>query len=445
MPRMTLTRAATGTSRTAMLTRRGLGFSSIGAVALASIGCGQAPAGTTTTSQSTQPVTLRVNHRTEKYIPEVGKSFTAKYPHITVEYLPDTGYEKLIAQLAAGDVGDLIWLSTGVGTYFELASQGHLMNLDPIIAADKYDLKQLFPRTVSVAKIVDNKMFGMPNLMHPSHIGLFYNKSLFETAGVKPPTLNSTFDDVATASRQIAAAKPGTWGIQTETSFPALLVFVRSFGGEMIEPATLGKKSALDKGPAKQALQWLWDLRHRHKTHPLPGVAADFNKGDVAMITTGMWGQTRQVQIGDRFQMDATLVPKGPGGKRGSQGHVDMWGMHAKTKHKDAAWLLMKHHTSREVAPLLFGESGIPGARPDAWADTLPKASPMFKVFKDFMDNPGPDQLAVPWNLRMQDMQTVTAKELEPLWKGEESVDAGIARAMGPIQAQLDLPRPGAK
>jgi hypothetical protein len=35
---------------------------------------------------------------------------------------PDTGYEKLIAQLAAGDVGDLIWLSTGVGTYFELAS-----------------------------------------------------------------------------------------------------------------------------------------------------------------------------------------------------------------------------------------------------------------------------------------------------------------------------------
>jgi ABC-type glycerol-3-phosphate transport system substrate-binding protein len=426
-----MTRAATWAGRTALIP------------ALAA--CGAAGAGGDRPAASAQPVTLRVNHRTEKYIPEVGKSFTAKYPHITVEYLPDTGYEKLIAQLAAGDVGDLIWLSTGVGTYFELASQGHLMQLDPISAADKYDLKQLFPRTIAVAKIVDNKQFGMPNLIHPSHVGLFYNKSLFETTGVKPPTMNSTYDELATISRQIMAAKPGTWGIVTETSFPALLVFVRSFGGEMLDPPTLGKRSALDKGPAKQALQWLWDLRHKHKVQPLPDQSADFNRGDVAMFTTGMWGQTRQAQIGDRFQMDAVLVPKGPGGKRGSQGHVDMWGMSAKTKYKDQAWLLMKQHTSREVAPLLFGEHGIPGARPDAWADTVSKASPMFKIFKDFMDNPGPDQLAVPWNLRMQDMQTVTAKELEPLWKGEESVDAGVARALGPIQAQLDLPRPGAK
>ncbi len=433
----------------ASVTRRGFTGFGAGLMGLAAAACGGATqtgagAGGDAT-KSRQPLTLRVNHRTEKYIPEVGKQFTQKYPHITVEYLPDTGYEKLVAQLAAGDVGDLMWLSTGVGTYFELASQGHLLQLDPIVAADKYDLKQLFPRAVVVAKIVDNKQFGMPNLIHPSHIGLFYNKSLFDTAGVKPPTMNSSYDDLATTARQIMAAKPGTWGIQTETSFPALLVFVRSFGGEMLEPATLGKKPAMDKGPAKQALQWLFDVRHKHKAHPLPTDKVEFNNGDVAMITTGMWGQTRQTQIGDRFQMDAVLVPKGPGGKRGSQGHVDMWGMYAKTRQKDAAWLLLKHHTSREVAPLIFGESGIPGARPDAWAETVSKASPMFKVFKEFMDNPAPEQLAVPYNLKMQEYQTAVQKALEPLWKGEMSVDATVGAAMGPIQQQLDLPRAGAK
>ncbi|HEV2124600.1 MAG TPA: extracellular solute-binding protein, partial [Chloroflexota bacterium] len=220
--------------------------------------------------------------------------------------------------------------------------------------------------------------------------------------------------------------------------------FVRSFGGEMLEPPTMGKKPAIDRGPAKQALQWLFDIRHKHKVHPLPTDKVDFNNGDIAMITTGMWGQARQTAIGDRFKMDAVLIPKGPGGKRGSQGHVDMWGMNAKTKYQDQAWLLMKYHTSREVAPIIFAETGIPGARSDAWADTVSKASPMFKIFKDFMDSPGPEQLAVPFNLKMQDMQNVVAKQLQPLWTGEMSVDATVAQAMGPIQQQLDMPRAGA-
>ena len=56
------------------------------------------------------------------------------------------------------------------------------------MAKDKYDLKQHFPRAIDTAKTVDGKLFGLPSLIHPSHIGLFYNTQLFETAGVAPPT-----------------------------------------------------------------------------------------------------------------------------------------------------------------------------------------------------------------------------------------------------------------
>ena len=431
----------------AAITSRGLAGYGAGLAGLAAVACGgtqQAGTGADA-SKAKQPVTLRVNHRTEKYIAEVGKQFSAKNPHITVEYLPDTGYEKLIAQLAAGDVGDLMWLSTGMGTYFELASQGHLMHLDPIVAAEKFDLKPYIPRAVAVAKIVDNKQFGMPNLLHPSHIGLFYNVNLFQSAGVAPPTLNSNYDDVIDLARKVMAAKPNTWGIVTETSFPPLLSFVRSFGGEMLDPPTLGKKPAIDRGPAKQALQWLYDLRHRHKVQPVAGTPVEFNNGDVAMLTSLMSAATRQTIIGDRFKMDAVLIPKGPGGKRGSQGHVDMWGMHAKTKQKDGAWELLKFHTGREVAPLVFGEHNIPGARLDAWTDTVAKNPPMFKVFKDFVDTPGPEQLAVPENLRMQEYQAAVVKAMEPLWKGEMAVDATVAAGIGPIQQVLDMPRPAGR
>jgi multiple sugar transport system substrate-binding protein len=425
------------------VTRRWVVGSASGVAAFAAVACGAQPQGGSagTAARSNQPVTLRVNHRTEKYIPVRGQKFTQQYPHITVEFLPDSGYEKLIAMLAAGDLGDVVWASTGVGSYFELASQGHFLQLDQMVAADKYDLKQIYPRAIEVAKMVDGKLFGMPNLIHPSHIGLFYNVNLFESAGVKPPTIDSKYDDLVDMARKAMAGRPNVWGIATETSYPALLCYIRSFGGEILEPAALGKKPAIDKGPAKQALQWLYDLRHRHKVHPLPTDRAPFVEGNVAMRTTGMWGATDATAIGDRFKMDAVLIPKGASGKRGSQGHVDMWGVYSKTKNRDAAWLLMKHFSSKDQGIDMMPETNIPGARPDSWNEFGTR--PMFKVFKDFMEKEGPGPLALPWNFRMLDFQNVTAKALEPLWAGQVSVDAGVAAAMGPMQQNLDLPRAG--
>jgi ABC-type glycerol-3-phosphate transport system substrate-binding protein len=427
------------------LTRRRVAAGAAVGVACLAAACGPAPGGGTDVARSRQPVTLRVNYRTERYLPERFKQFSQQYPHITVEGIPDSGYEKLIAMVAAGDLGDIAWASTGVGSYFELAAQGHFMDLGPMVAADKYDLRQHYPRAIETAKMVDGKLFGMPNLMHPSHIGLFFNVTLLESAGVRPPALTSTYDDLVDIARRVMAAKPGTWGLLTETSYPALLCFIRSFGGEMLDPPFLGKRPAIDRGPAKQALQWLYDLRHKHRVHPLPADRVDFNNGDIAMMTTGMWGATRASQVADRFKMDAVLIPRGPGGQRGSQGHVDMWGMYARTRHKDAAWLLMKFFVSKEQGLAMMPEHNIPGARPDSWAEVAKEDRPMFKVFKDFMDNPGPGPLALPWNLKMLDFQNVTQKALEPLWSGQLSVDAGVAAALGPMQQQLDLPRASGK
>jgi multiple sugar transport system substrate-binding protein len=388
-------------------------------------------------------VTLRVNHRTERYIPALGERYTAANPHVTLEFLPDSGYEKLIALVAAGELGDMVWASTGVGSYFELAAQGHFLDLGPRAAADRYDLKQYFPRAVDVARLVGGRLYGLPNLIHPSHIGLFYNVDLFESAGVAPPGLETTYDELADTARQVTAGRPDLWGLLTETAYPPLLCFVRSFGGELLEPATLGRRSAIDRGPAKQALQWLFDLRHRHRVHPLPGQTASFADGNVAMRTTGMWGRNDATAVAGRFAMDATLIPEGPGGRRGSQGHVDMWALSAGTRHPDEAWALLTFYTGREASPFVYGEAGIPGARPDGWADVQAQSPPMFGVFKGFMDGEGPGPLALPANFRMLDLQRVVAESLAPLWTGEQGVDQTVAAAMGPIQQQLDLPRAG--
>jgi multiple sugar transport system substrate-binding protein len=435
--------------------RRGaalLGLAGGGGILAACAPAGPGSAGGGQTDpRSRQPVTLKLNYRTELYIPERAKQLSEQYPWVTVELLTDTGYEKLVTQIAAGEPGDVIWLSTGIGTYFEMAALGNLMDIGPLVAADKYDLKQQIPVAIETARIVDDKLFGLPSGLHPSHIGLFYNVTLFETAGVPPPTLNTTYDELVEIARKMTGGtnpdgRPARWGIQTETTPAApLLCFIRSFGGELIDPGFLGKKVAFDRAPAKQALQYLYDLRHRHRVHPIQGADnVKFADGNLAMQTTLMSGGfAYERDVGGRFKMDAVLIPKGSSGKRGSQGHVDMWGMYSRTKHKDEAWLLHKWFANKETSQARFVEVGVPGARVDGWNDPVVVAKPMFKVFKDFVEKEGTGLIALPWNLRMLEFSnTVIPKVFEPLWSGSMSVDQAVAAALGPVQQLLDQPRP---
>ncbi len=419
---------------------------------LAACGPGGEQQGGAAESRAKTPVTLKLNQRQDKYVHTRAEQFTAQYPHIKVEILTDTGYEKLVAQIAAGDPGDVIWMSTGVGTYFEMAALGNLLNVDPLAAADKYDLKQHLQVGIDTAKIVDNKLFGLPSLMHPSHIGLFYNVNLFNTAGVKPPTLTSTYDEVVEIARRMTTGsgpdgRPAQWGIQTEsTAAPHFTCFLRSFGGDLMDPGFLGKKVAFDRAPAKQALQWLYDLRHRHRVHPITGMdKVAFIDGNLAMQTTLMSGGFGfERQIAGKFQMDAVLIPKGAGGKRGSQGHIDMWGMFARTRYKDEAWLLHKWYANKETGQALFEEIGLPGCRQDGWNDPKVVAKPMFKVFKDFVEKEGVGLVALPYNVRMLEFSnTQVPKAFEGLWTNSPaSVDQAIAAAIGPVQQFLDQPRP---
>jgi multiple sugar transport system substrate-binding protein len=382
-----------------------------------------------------------LNYRTERWIPERAREFSEAYPWVSVEPIPNSGYEKLLVLVAAGEMGDLVWDSVGVGAYYQLGSQGHFKVLDALVGRDKFDLKQYYSAAIETARL-EGKLLGLPSTTHPSHLGLFYNVNLFAEAGVKPPAMNWTFDDLLDAARRLT--RPGErWGIETETAYPPTLVWLRTFGGEFLDPPTFGTRPAIDRPAARQALQFLYDLRHRYRVHPLPSDKATFTGGAVAMrqsLMSNYLGFPRQA--GDRFKVDAVLIPRGPGGRRGSQRHVGLFEMNARTRHPDEAWELHKWLTNKESALRQARlDSGIPGARPDAWNEPEFANQPMFRVFKDFMDRETVGPVAVPANFRMPEIQQLTEKLFEPLWSGEQGVEQVIVAAMGPYQALLDRPR----
>ena len=419
----------------------------VGGSALLASACGRATQEAPAAARPSKgPVTLRVNYRTEQWIVDRAKAFTAANPTVTVDLVADSGYEKLLVLAAAGDLGDVYWASTGQGSYFELAGTGHAMELDTLIKRDKYDLKQFYAQAIEQARL-DGKQYGMPEGIHPGGCALYFNLNLFQQAGIKPPSLDWTVDDLVNAARQLT--RSGQWGLVfADPIYARLAAWLRTWGAEWLDPPTFGKKAVFDTPKAMQAWQWLWELPHKHRVAPIKGQdKASFTDGNVAMLfgefhLNAAPTNSMRKSIGDKFKLDATLVPKGPGGKRGDHAHVNMWSTYVKTKHPDEAWLLQKWYANKDSAMARGEDTNSPGSRPDAWNDPYFTARPMYQVFKKVVED-GPGPMAMPWNFQMVAIDTMTQKLFEPFWTGQQGAQQLIAAIKGEYQQLLDRPRPG--
>jgi len=101
---------------------------------------------------------------------------------------------------AAGDkegIPDVLFLSPVV-TY---AGQGVLEPLDPFIKASGYDTSDYWPSLLDFGKL-KGTIYGLPR-----DIGievLYYNKDIFDEAGVSYPTNFWTWDDLKAAAKQLS-------------------------------------------------------------------------------------------------------------------------------------------------------------------------------------------------------------------------------------------------
>ena len=113
--------------------------------------------------------------------------------------------QKLQTLVAAGQVGDIAHVFTGDSSFQMFFSSGMLVGLDKYISDDKFDLNQYFKFCIDVMK-VDGKIGGLPFKGHPSRCGIFYNKDLFDAAGIKVPTNDSSYDDLTAAAKKLHKA-----------------------------------------------------------------------------------------------------------------------------------------------------------------------------------------------------------------------------------------------
>ncbi|HEX2037646.1 MAG TPA: sugar ABC transporter substrate-binding protein [Chloroflexota bacterium] len=368
---------------------------------------------------------------------------------VEVEPFPGGEYFDKVQTLLAGDsLGDVIWGASATGLGHLWAHSGVVRFVDDLVRTEKFDLSAYYPAAIEGSKF-EGKLYGLPYKLQPGPMGIYYNVDAFAKAGQQPPDGNTTFDQLTELARRMT--QPGVlWGFFGTGENPGyqfVVHYARAWGGDVISDD--GKRSQLAVPAAVEAIRWYRDLIFQHRAAPPANQTqdADFEKGQVAMFQSGSWSKSIPLRVKDAFRVMNTLMPRGPGGRRGSMGVTDFLAVTRRSPHAAEAWALTKHLTDKETGIRLgeggiTGASGTSGARKDVFHSERLLANPLHKVWIEAAEGAMP--LKVPWNFLGEEHQKVLNEGMNPILRGEVSPNAAtLAELDRQLQVVLDKPRPG--
>ncbi len=290
------------------------------------------------------------------------KEFTEMDNGITVEYrfVPfDELVNETLRAFATNQAPDLVSLDNPDMALF--TSRGAFLDITDMVAeSDVINPDNYFEGPLN-SVTWDGRLYGIPK--YTDTIGVFYNKDLFEKAGItEPPTTWAEFADyakkLADPDNNVYGA---TWSARgNEEGTFQFLPIIQMAGGSYSNVNVPGAvevlniwKDLIDGGYASQDVLTMgqWDS------------TGTFNSGNAAMAVSGPWEINRMVDDA-KFDWGVALLPTiEEGGARSSAlGGFD-WGIMSTTENPEAAFELLEYFASQDA--VMFQDFGNIPARKD--------------------------------------------------------------------------------
>lgn len=220
------------------------------------------------------------------------REFEAENPGVEVreEAIPGPGeyVRKLLLSFIAGTEPDIITLDASSAAVF--IENGVLLDLQPMIDRDpEFNLGDYYENVVNIARR-GKELYAIPGDFTP--MVLYYNRKLFDEAGVAYPTENWTFADFLNAAK--ALTKPNQYGFKFSNWMPGWIVWLWNNGGDVLNAEGTSAVGSFDSKASVEAVEFLRDLVKKHKVAPsLSETAAQgvdlFANGQAAMEVSGHW------------------------------------------------------------------------------------------------------------------------------------------------------------
>ncbi|MCX6029057.1 MAG: sugar ABC transporter substrate-binding protein [Chloroflexi bacterium] len=365
----------------------------------------------------------------------VAEAFMKQYPNITIEYFfaPwDDYFTKLKTLWAGGDpkaIPDIMFMWPTPS----FAARGVLENLEPYIKKDNYNTNDYWPTLLDSARYKGD-IYGLPRDIEATV--LYYNKKLFDAAGVKYPTDEWTWDDLLAAAEKLtvkdAGGRVSQYALGMEGSKWPL--WVGQAGGQMLDDLTNPGKCTLDTPQALKGLQFFYDLMQKGYAirsatmSQQGGDSGVFQAGQVAMIIQNS-SRVADFNAAKDLNYDVAAVPFMKGGTRWNVNGGAAWVMSAKSSHKDEAWLFLKWLQSSGGGQNMYTKNGdiFPALRTVAGSSDFmglgkPSNRKAFLIGADAM-KPGGFAYFPEWD-ELND--SIISPQMERLWAGEAAPDKVI-------------------
>lgn len=394
-------------------------------------------------------VTLRVWDQetrggTNAEIEQLNEEFQHRYPNVTVKRVSrsfDDLKTTLKLALSGNTPPDVVQANQGYPDMVAFVEAGLLAPLDNY--AGIYEWNTRYPATLlnlnRVTATGSSRRFGTGRLYGISQtgefVGLYYNKKVLKSAGVRPPRTWAEFTD-SLARLKKAGELPIQFG--NLDKWPAIHTFGMlqdQHGVAEARDTVLGRGDGFDTSRTTKAAATLTEWLDRgYLPKDTNGLGYDdankkFMNGQGAYTITGTW---MQADLKKRLGDDLGIMPPPPataGGKpvtTGGQGLA--WSVTSRSAHPEVAAAYLDFLTSEHAADVMT-ENGVLPAVPGKAAKALDPDSPDGQMVRAWQELTAADGLAPYLDYATPTFYDTTSAALQNLIAGKTD-PKGFARRL---------------
>lgn len=355
--------------------------------------------------------------------------FEEQNPNIKVEIIdiPSTDYNtKLNVMLNGGSDLDAYYIKDAPNTY-DLFKKGQMLDLTDRIQMDGVDMSGY--NGTDKPFNIEGKQYGMP--VRTDYYIVYYNKDLFDAAGVSYPTNDMTWDQFAQLARDVSSdgvygahfhtwqTQVMNWGVQDGVH----TTMDYSTGYDFFKPYYEMVTSLQDEG----VIQEFGALKSANIHY-----SSAFQAGNVAMMPMGTWYMATlnaAIVAGDTDVTNWGIVtlPHPESVEKGySVGASTPLVINPASKKQDAAWEFVKFTSGDEGAMEQAKVGAVPGRINDAILNEIASLDGMPKDLVEVLTvkNIAPDR---PVGANVTEVDVMLTEVHGLILLGEVSVEDGLA------------------
>ncbi|MFF1571970.1 ABC transporter substrate-binding protein [Leifsonia sp. NPDC058292] len=399
----------------------------IAAASLAVTLAGCSGSGGATTLDTKAKVTIEVwsgqVDAAQKAIEGLAKEFEKDHPNVTIDLSPGaSSTDQLLQKLSAGFAGNQYPdMSYAFGSWAgQLEASGRTLDISSEIEKPAVKWDEFTAAARGTAQPTGKKVIGFPAVV--DNIGLLYNKTLFDKAGLAYPTADWTWDDFRAAAKKLTDSANHVYGYgysvsgSEETTWQFWPHLWQNGGSILSED---GKKAEFASTAGVDALTLLKSMAVDDKSVYLDQTDTKFGQlfvsDRIGMITSGPW-QLSDLKIGGT-KYGVVQLP-GTDGDHQTVSGPDIWALF---DHKDknraywttqfAQWLTSAEQDERFNVAV----GNLPLRSSEASSDAVAKESAQYPGYDVFVAN------------------SKNVKETRPTTKGYAALSVAIGKAISSV------------